>query len=466
MKNKILEEFEKLCVPHPILNSIKLAAAGGDRSYYRLSLATGGTVIGVVADNEKEAEAFCNLSSLFRSVGIDVPEIYAHSKDFKYYIQQDLGDISLFSLINESSLEVKPLLIEAIKGLVKMQTIDEKLWMDKVAFKPFSERLIFWDLNYFKYEFLKPLGITFDEDKLEDDFIRISEKLLSVPDAMWGFQMRDCQSRNIMIDKIPYFIDFQGGRFGPCIYDIISLLWQAKASFPLSFKKEMLGFYARIFGKTRNLNDKDVLKYADVFLLFRNLQVLGAYGFRGLIQHRAHFIESIPLALNNLRWLMSQGVVDPYPELKDCCRKILENNKFLSNRDSTKLNVKIYSFSYKKGYPEDLSGNGGGFMFDCRWMHNPGRYEEYKKLTGNDREVIDFLESKGEVQGFVSDAFAVISNSIDRYIKRGFTSLQIGFGCTGGQHRSVYCANKMAEMISEHFPEVRIELIHREQNIN
>lgn len=129
------------------------------------------------------------------------------------------------------------------------------------------------------------------------------------------------------------------------------------------------------------------------------------------------------------------------------------------------LTVTIYSFSFKKGIPEDNSGNGGGYVFDCRSTHNPGKYDEYKQLTGLDQPVIDFLEKDGEILEFLSSVYTLVDHHVARFLERGFEHLQVSFGCTGGQHRSVYSAQHTAEHIKEKFPTVSIELIHRERGI-
>ncbi|MDE5758196.1 MAG: phosphotransferase, partial [Allobaculum sp.] len=301
---------------------------------------------------------------------------------------------------------------------------------------------------------------------LEDDFEKLAERLLAIPPAFQGFMMRDCQSRNVMItDGGPIFIDFQGGRKGPALYDAVSFLWQARAVFSDDFRKEMLYFYCEYFceGDRRKMNE--MLSCLDDVVLFRTLQVLGAYGFRGLVQRKVHFLISIPMALGNLRVLMENGALDEYPQLKRCALNLIGLDKNEVSHDCGFLTVEIFSFSYKKGYPEDLSGNGGGFMFDCRALHNPGRYERYRALTGKDMPVIDFLEAQGEVLPFLKNAWSLTAPAVERYLSRGFTRLQIGFGCTGGQHRSVYCAERTAEHIKEVFPEVKVQLIHREQSV-
>lgn len=462
-QNNEICELIKLLDPNENYTISSLAGGGGDRKYFRLTSQGNTSMIGVIADDLREAEAFVKLSSIFGAHNIPVPKIFAHSSDYKYYIEQDLGDCSLFDIIKKQEYDAG-LIVKVMRNLARMQTISQNEWIDAIAFPTFDARQVRWDLNYFKYEFVKPCGIVFNESNLEDDFDLLCEYLPSIPQEYWGFMMRDCQSRNVMLHPDPVFIDYQSGRKGPGLYDAVSFLWQAKACFSDDFRSEMIEEYALSFSKLRGVNKNIILKFADVFALFRTLQVLGAYGFRGLVQKRAHFIESIPAALQNLNSLLGRGVLKEYPELERICKSLCEDNRFLEYK-TDKLIVKVISFSYKKGYPEDLTGNGGGFMFDCRGMHNPGRYEEYKRLTGRDKSVIEFLEERGEVQKFVKNALSMVSPSIERYIQRKFSSIQIGFGCTGGRHRSVYCAERTARELAVKFPEARIELVHREQGI-
>lgn len=442
---------------------MKLEASGGDRVYSRLYSPYGPTVIGTAGSDIVENRAFVMLADVFRNHGIKVPQVLIADKDFHSYLQEDLGEESLLSLLStEKRIELSK---AALKELVALQTIDEKEWLPYVYASPFSKRMVMWDLNYFKYEFVKPCGAIFDEDRFEDDFERLSDKMSCYEPALWGFMYRDFQSRNILIkEEKPYFIDFQGGRKGPTLYDAVSFLWQAKAGFSKEERSVLLETYATAYSFARNIPKEKVLENVEQMALLRTLQVLGAYGFRGLVEKRSHFIESIPGALINLKELLEKGVLNPYPELKNVCRQLTESH-YASQAKPAGLTVKIFSFSYKKGYPEDLSGNGGGFMFDCRGMHNPGRYDKYKPLTGLDRDVIDFLEERGEVQEFLQNAYRLVSPSVARYIERGFSSLQIGFGCTGGRHRSVYCAQHLAERLAEEFPGTRVELVHREQGI-
>lgn len=440
-----------------------LPSAGGDRKYMRLSSSRGPTVIGTEGNDIRENKAFVMLSDVFGRHALNVPEVYAVDYCFNSYLQTDLGGQSLLPLL--SGDEKMRLSAESLRRLVDMQTVDEREWLPWVYAKPFSRRLVLWDLNYFKYEFVKPCAVGFDEDRLEDDFESFSKRVSHYDSDFWGFMYRDFQSRNIMVkDGEPYFIDYQGGRKGPVLYDAVSFLWQSKAGFTGDERRELLSEYIQAYSVKKGIDGKRLWSQVGEMALLRTLQVLGAYGFRGLVEKRAHFIESIPGALSNLSDLIDAGELDAYPELGHVCRQLVAS-RFARKESTDGLTVKVFSFSYKKGYPEDLSGNGGGFMFDCRGMHNPGRYEEYKPLTGLDREVIDFLESKGEVGEFLENALKIVSPSVECYRRRGFSSLQIGFGCTGGRHRSVYCAQHLAERIALAYPDVRVELCHRERGI-
>ena len=319
-----------------------------------------------------------------------------------------------------------------------------------------------WDLNYFKYCFLKATGLEFQENLLEDDFERMADTLLQIEPQV--FMYRDFQSRNIMIrEEKPYFIDFQGGRKGPFYYDVASFLWQAKANYPDSLRQELLDEYLDALRPYHAIDKEQFLTTLRHFVLFRTLQVLGAYGFRGYFEKKAHFIQSVPYAIENLRQLLETDFPE-YPYLCLMLRKLTELPQFASIRNRRKLTVRVMSFSYKKGIPEDPSGNGGGYVFDCRAVHNPGKYEQYKQLTGRDKPVIDFLEQDGEILQFLEHVDALADAHVQRFLERGFTNLSICFGCTGGQHRSVYSAEHVAHHLNEKFG-VRIRLIHREQHI-
>lgn len=461
---KDMEELQSLYRARygtPAAEVIRLAGAGGDRQYYRMR-SDSGCCIGTVGDSERDCRAFVGLDRVFYMHGVPVPEIYGVSDDMRCYIQQDLGDRSLFSCLGSD--EWRGLAEDSLKALVRLQTVPESEWGPYAGYKPFSRRQVMWDLNYFKYEYLKPARIDFDEERLEDDMERLAEYLSGAAAGPQGFMMRDFQSRNVMIhDGKPLLIDFQGGRRGPVTYDAISFLWQAKAGLKPATREELMELYAFEYERATGTPARQILDAVRPLAFFRTLQVLGAYGFRGLVQKRAHFIESIPAALDNLSDLMNLPILDSCPELARVCREVMANSPGPARHDG--LLIKVYSFSYKRGYPEDYTGNGGGFMFDCRGMHNPGRYAEYKSLTGRDKPVIDFLESRGEVQKFVADAEAIVSPSVECYLRRGFSDLQIGFGCTGGQHRSVYCAEAVAHAIKRKYPKAQVMLIHRERGI-
>ncbi|MDE5872150.1 MAG: phosphotransferase, partial [Muribaculaceae bacterium] len=437
-----------------------LAQGGSERRYYRLSDGVR-SYIGTFVPDPIEGECFVRLARGFAEAGCYVPEVYAVSDDFRFYIQEDLGDRSLFSLLggNVATDYIK----ETMRRLASLQKTPESVWSGVCMNDDFCRRQVMWDLNYFKYEYLKPEECIFNESRLEDDFDRLADRLVSIPDEYKGFMMRDCQSRNVMVsDRGPVFIDFQGGRKGPVLYDAVSFLWQARAGFDDVFRREMLDYYCDTFCESDRVKKERLLSWLDEIVLFRVLQVLGAYGFRGLVQHKSHFLLSIPGALRNLAELIDKGTLDGYPELRRCAVFLTSRILKEATVKDDSLTVEIYSFSYKKGYPRDLSGNGGGFMFDCRAIQNPGRYKQYKELTGRDQAVIDFLEEKGEIQAFLDSAWSMTDPAIERYLSRGFTRLQIGFGCTGGQHRSVYSAERTAAHVKAIFPEVTVHLIHME----
>lgn len=327
----------------------------------------------------------------------------------------------------------------------------------------FSRRSILWDLNYFKYCFLKTTRLEFEENALEDDFESMCGILLKAASEP-TFMYRDFQSRNVMIkDGEPCFIDFQGGRKGPFYYDVASFLWQAKANFPNSVRQHLTNEYLDALQTYKPIGKDEFASCLRHFVLFRTLQVLGTYGFRGHFEQKAHFIESVPFAIENLRQLLEDGFPE-YPYLCETLRRMVELPQFCYERNKKKLTVTVMSFSYKKGIPEDTSGNGGGYVFDCRAIHNPGRYEQYKQLTGLDEPVIRFLEDDGEITAFLAHADALTEAHVKRFIERGFTHLSVCFGCTGGQHRSVYSAQHVAEHLYQKF-NVNVRVVHREQHI-
>lgn len=459
MEIRILESlFENIFGGRPEVKELK--GGGSPRRYFRLNLGDK-SVVGVYSENISENLAFIKLAGMLEENSVDVPHVLTVDPSGMYYLIEDLGDVCLFDLLSEEDRVAMG--EKALIQLIRIQKIPEEEWKDKVVYQPFSERLVRWDLNYFKYCFLKQKDIEFNESLLEDDFDRLILQLTE-SDILTGLMYRDFQSRNIMVKEGNYrFIDFQGMRKGPLFYDAVSFIWQAKAPFTFEERERLSYFYIneikRLYPDLENVE-----KQMYLMEVFRTLQVLGAYGYRGLTQRKPHFLQSIPHAIDNLAYLYKKHRLEDYPELSAVTRKLIYEQEKPEVQKNDGLTLSVMSFSYKKGYPEDPSGNGGGFMFDCRAIHNPGRYEEYKNLTGKDASVIDFLEERGEVVPFLENAVKIVAPSIERYLKRGFTSLQVGFGCTGGQHRSVYCAERFAKIIQEKFPEVKVKVTHREQN--
>ncbi len=440
------------------------------RRYFRLSHDEH-TVIGVYGDNTAENKAFLSFSQHFKDKGINVPTIIAQEEN-TYYLQEDLGDESLMSwnqklrkgqeafpsalqlLYQKSISQLCKMQIEAAKGLDYSYVLGRER---------FDVTAIQWDLNYFKYYFLNMNDIHYDENTLQEDFNTLSSYLASIKSDF--FMFRDFQSRNIMIvNDEPYFIDYQGGRKGALAYDLASLLYQAKANIPQSLRDELLDYYINEAQKYIPINEQGFKNEFYAFLLIRFLQTLGAYGRRGLIEKMTYFIQSIPLALKNIEWWLQNVDLDLNIDyLKSILHKMCQNEKlktFDKNKGAASpLVVKVRSFSYKEGIPQDDSGNGGGYVFDCRSIHNPGRYAPYKKQTGRDQAVKDFLLAESHIQAFLQEVYHLVDASVENYIERNFESLMVSFGCTGGQHRSVFCADALTRHLQEKFG-VNVQLKH------
>jgi aminoglycoside/choline kinase family phosphotransferase len=445
-----------------------LSASGSNRQYFRLR---GGntSLIGVNGTSLEENRAFIRMAKHFHDKGLPTPQVLAQSADSMSYLQEDLGDTLLFDYIangrktgvfHESE---KEMLRKTMRKLAEIQVTGAQDFDFSVCYPQaeFNERSIIWDLNYFKYCFLKATGLDFQENLLEDEFAKFAAILLHSHHQT--FMYRDFQSRNVMIkDEQPYFIDFQGGRKGPPHYDVASFLWQAKARYNNELKEELLSEYLRSLQRLTTVDERDFRRQLQHFILFRTVQVLGAYGFRGYFEKKPHFLQSIPFAMDNLRAILADKPQE-YPYLADMLYRMTELKQFRELDIRKPLVVKVYSFSYKKGIPSDNSGNGGGFVFDCRAVNNPGKYERYAHFTGLDETVKQFLEDDGEITKLLDSAYNLVDASVQRYIDRGFTHLMVSFGCTGGQHRSVYSAQKMAEHIHEKFG-AEVHLIHRELN--
>ena len=477
----------------PCTQCLALGANGSSRRYYRI---IGDTCrcIGAIASDVRENEAFFAYSRHLHARGIRVPELYAVHDDRRRYLQQDLGDLSLYGLLYEKKqkgggfdAQMLALYRQALADLHDIQVAGRDMDFSVAYPRPaFDSRSILWDLNYFKYNYLKLQHIPFDEDRLEDDFQHLADTLLSA-DTNY-FLYRDFNPRNIMVAESEkcalhtshlslhtshltppalYYIDYQGGRRGAAQYDVASLLFSAKSDLPQALRNELLQHYVSLHG------DPHFMDHFWHYVLLRILQTLGAYGYRGLFERKPYFIESIPLAHNNLRRLVEDhpDLLADLPELQSIVHRLgamtpnANPQPPTSNpqTDDSQLTVTVMSFSFKQGLPDDPSGNGGGHIFDCRALPNPGRYPEYKAYTGKDAPVIEFLRDKQPVAIFLDHALAIVSQSVDKYLERHFSHLSVSFGCTGGQHRSVYCAEQLAKTLRSRYPDVEIVVKHREQ---
>lgn len=504
---KLVELYDMWHNSMPV-NTVRLAGAGSNRAYYRLFDEEGNSVVGVVGTSRDENHAFIYLSEHFTKRQLPVPQILAVSDDGLRYLQTDLGEVSLFDAIRGGreaggryNLDEQELLKRTIRQLpnIQIRGARELDWQNCYPQPEFDEDSVLFDLNYFKYCFLKPSDLDFNELKLEANFRLFAKDLTS--EQCDSFMYRDFQARNVMLDADgnPFFIDYQGGRKGPFYYDLASFLWQASARYSNKLRRELvLEYYNALQQYIEVPSVRHFVARLSLFVLFRTLQVLGAYGFRGYFERKKHFLDSIPPAMDNLRALLKLGDdVFPYPYMMDMLRRLTDMPRYahieepaVSRADGYKttdknvyvahpqdgpatfskydgkgpLRVRVFSFSYRKGIPADESGNGGGYVFDCRSTHNPGRYEPYKKLTGLDEPVIRFLEDDGEILTFLESVYKLADAHVQRYIDRGFTDLMFSFGCTGGQHRSVYSAQHLAEHIHNKYG-IEVHVCHREQGI-
>lgn len=447
---------------------IEMPPSGSNRRYYRLT-GEGGTAIGVYNADRKENEAFISFSKSLREAGVNVPEIYGEELSYGIYLQQDLGDTTLYSLLTETRKKNNGVFTEELKTIykkvLKSLTIIQTKGTDNIDFNlcyprhSFDRQSMMWDLQYFKYYFLKLSHVVFDEQALENDYNTLMDYLLEVRHDY--FLYRDFQSRNIMmVSDEPWFIDYQGGRKGALQYDVASLLYDAKADIPQHVRDELLAYYIEQIGN----NAQDFESHYYAYVLIRIMQAMGAYGYRGFFERKEHFLKSIPFALANLSSILDNHPLPiKVPELMRVLNAITTSEQLLSIASTPKLKVTVTSFSYKHGIPIDNSGNGGGFVFDCRALPNPGRYEKYKAFTGKDEIVIDFFHDVNDtMEAFLTPVKTLVGQSIEKYIERGFTSLVVNFGCTGGQHRSVYCAEQTAQWIKDNYP-VDVILKHWEQ---
>lgn len=449
------------------LSVVKLTGDGSNRSYYRVT-GDNSSVIAVAGTSVEENCAFVALSEALAKSGVCAPEVYAVSEDKMCYLQEDLGNSTLFVSMKESrdrgefSDSDVSLLCKVMSQLPHIQFKVAEYFDFSLCYpvSEFNERTVMWDLNYFKYCFLKGVGVEFNENRLEDEFVKMCSMLLD--DEGNTFLYRDFQSRNVMVKNgVPYFIDFQGGRRGPIYYDVASFVGQSRAKYTPEVVELMIDSYLQSLSQYRSVDRGLFMKKLSLFRVFRLLQNLGTYGYRGLFERKKAFVETIPAALEQLHAVLNE-FADDFPVILEAVSTIREMPLFV-REDVKDLTVDVISFSYKRGIPDDNSGNGGGFVFDCRAIHNPGRYEPYKKLTGMDIPVIEFLEKESDVSAFLENAYALVDKMVDVYKKRGFTHIQVCCGCTGGQHRSVYSAEHIARHVAEKF-NVKVVVDHKMLN--
>ena len=444
---------QRFQAPVSRMQQVQGELGGSGRKIIRLEGA-GQTAIGILYSVREENVAFLEFSRHFRKHGLPVPEIYAEDLDHGAYIEQDLGDTSLFEFLskNRDGSKIAPEVVEAYRRVIailpRFQIEAGRDLNYKVCYprQSFDRQSISWDLNYFKYYFLRLAGISFNEQALEDDFSRLTKLLLSAPRDY--FLYRDFQSRNIMLPGgQPFFLDYQGGRKGALQYDVASLLFDAKADLPPEVRQELLGHYLESLGCYADIKREAFLHHYYAYVYIRIMQALGAYGFRGFYERKAHFLQSVPYALKNLRWLLHNITLPiALPTLLEAFHSMLGSEKLLGlASEADNLVVRIVSFSFHRGLPTDESGNGGGFVFDGRSLPNPGREERFKQLTGRDAPVIEYLNQQESVHQFLASVMSLIDATVANYQKRGFKHLMVCFGCTGGQHRSVYLTEQLAK---------------------
>ena len=474
MKERLVQLFTERYGHRPDA-ILEMAADGSTRQYFRMVWGEGETLVGAVGPDHEENRAFLAFARAFREAGLPVPEIFAEDQGAGIWLEEDLGDTTLFQALmaardrgeEEGTFppEIEELFRKTLSVLPRFQVLGHRVVNYSLAYprQAFDSRSIRWDLNYFKYHFLKLAHIDFNEQRLEDDFGRLTDLLLEA-DAE-HFLYRDFQSRNIMIrDGDPWFIDFQGGRKGALQYDVASLLYDSKLDLPDLVRERLLDHYLEALGQFVSFDVSRFRDHYDFFVLARLMQALGAFGYRGFFERKRHFLESVPFAAKILDGLVTRGLPAPLPELELVFRRIADRWALPEPGELPRsgLTVLIQSFSYRKGYPKDSEGHGGGFIFDCRALPNPGRIPELAELTGEDEPVMDLLERSSKVQEFFENVRGMVDLHMEDYLSRAFDSLTVSFGCTGGRHRSVFMAGKLAAHIRSRFPHVELRVGHRE----
>lgn len=452
-----------------VLGCEQLAQSGSSRRYFRITLADSSTLIGAYNDDVAENIAFFTYTRFFTEQQLPVPQLLAIAEDQQHYLQTDLGKSTLYDFLSANrtedgtpSSQTVAYYEQVVKQLPILQLCGKKGLDFSVAYPRFAfdRQSMQWDLNYFKYYFLKLAHIPFNEQLLENDYNKLIDYLLTADSEY--FLYRDFQSRNIMVsDENIFFIDYQGGRKGALQYDIASLLYDAKADLTPEFRQHLLDLYLDSLAQHIKVDREAFLSYFQGFVLIRILQSMGAYGYRGYFERKTHFLQSVPYAVHNIDNLLKNSTLPiKIPELTRVLQSIINSDFVKPYVPARTLTVQVQSFSFKKGIPQDPSPNGGGFVFDCRALPNPGREPQYRAFTGQDACVIEYLEQYPAIDTFREHVFALAEQSIDNYLERHFDHLMISFGCTGGQHRSVYFAEQTARHIREKYPNVQVELKH------
>jgi aminoglycoside/choline kinase family phosphotransferase len=453
---------------------LEIAGDGSNRVYFRLIGPDMETAIGAYGPDADENRTFISYTRSFHAAGIAVPELYGVDEANRVWLLEDLGDTTLFAALVEARRKdpvpfpdaMLPVYKRVVEELPRIQTTGARVIDFSVAYPraAFDRQSILWDLNYFKYHFLKLAQVSFNEARLEQDFEKLADFLLEADTSF--FLYRDFQSRNILLDDdgAPHFVDYQGGRRGAAQYDIASLLYDAKAAIPDSAREILLQHYLDSLGKYVSVDRAAFVDRYRGYVLVRIMQAMGAYGYRGFFERKARFLQSVPYAAQNIARLLERGLPVDVPELVNVFERIVKD---WGQRESpptvSGLTIQISSFSFRRGYPQDAGGHGGGHVFDCRALPNPGRHLEYTALSGRDAAVVEYLERAPEAHEFWRSVRTITDNHVEEFLRRGFNSLSVSFGCTGGQHRSVYFAERLASHLKHEFPQVNISLHHREE---
>ena len=470
--SQILAEMAENLELKQVSEVLPLAQSGSSRQYFRIVMEDRKTLIGAFNGDVAENEAFYSYTRFFYGHGLPVPELLKIHEDRQHYLQSDLGATTLYDFLTAHrdvdgipSEETVSYYEKVVKVLPALQLTGKQGLDFSVAYPraAFDRQSMQWDLNYFKYFFLKLVNVPFNEQLLEDDFNRLMDYLLTAESDF--FLYRDFQSRNIMVkDGKVYFIDYQGGRKGALQYDVASLLFDAKADLTPAMREHLLNIYLDALAEYMPVDRNEFISYFQGFVLIRIMQAMGAYGYRGYFERKRHFLQSVPYAVRNI-----EGILDSWslpiqlPELTQDLRFIIDSDFVKPYQPGDKLTVLVQSFSFKKSIPQDPSPNGGGFVFDCRALPNPGREKRFAHNTGQDACVIEYLEQYAEVEEFKNHVCAILDQSVDNYLERKFDHLMVSFGCTGGQHRSVYFAEQAARHLREKYPSVKVVLRHTEQ---